>query len=106
MKTSNDPIRKVEAALTVNGKLYTGVNEMWNVSPEHPVWKNRVAVRILVTHAEVNAVRAALADGVNDFSKSSLYVSLHPCENCLSMCKSLGIPIIEYAEDYIPSEVK
>lgn len=79
---------------------------MWGVPEDHPVWKNRPAVRILVTHAEVNAVRAALSDGVTDFSKASLYVSLHPCEQCLNMCKALGISKIEYAEEYIPSEVK
>lgn len=105
MKSSNDPIRQVQAILMVNGKLYTGVNEMWDVAKNHPIWNNRPAVRILVTHAEVNAVRAALIDGVCDFSKASLYVSIHPCEQCLNMCKALGIPNIEYAEEYIPSEV-
>lgn len=106
MKASNDPIRQVQAVLMVHGKLYTGVNEMWDVAKNHPIWNNRPAVRILVTHAEVNAVRAALADGINDFSKASLYVSLHPCEQCLNLCKALGIDNIQYAEDYIPSEVK
>lgn len=106
MKVSNDPIRQVQAALTIENKMYTGVNEMWGVSRDHLIWRNRPAVRILVTHAEVNAIRAALTDGVTDFSKASLYVSLHPCEQCLTLCKTLGIPNIEYMEDYIPTEIK
>ena len=102
-KKSNDPVREVWANLVVGNNIYSGINEIPDITNENPIWGNREAVRILATHAEVNAVRAALADGVNDFSKSVLYVTLHPCEQCMRMIQAIGISHVYYNEDYIPS---
>jgi len=100
---SNDPIRQVSAALVVQNNIYIGTNQIPDITEDNPIWGNREAIRILATHAEVNAVRAALADGVNDFSQAVLYVTLHPCKNCLSMIQALGISHVFYNEEYIPS---
>jgi deoxycytidylate deaminase len=87
----------------VGNNIYSGINEIPDITKENPIWGNREAVRILATHAEVNAVRAALADGVTDFSKSVLYVTLHPCGQCMRMIQAIGISHVYYNEDYIPS---
>ena len=93
----------MSARLVVKNNIYVGTNQIPDITEDNPIWGNREAVRILATHAEVNAVRAALADGVTDFSQAVLYVSLHPCSNCLSMIQALGINQVYYNEDYIPS---
>lgn len=103
LRKSNDPVRQVDAFLVVGETIYVGVNEIPEITMDNSVWGNREAVRILATHAEVNAVRAALANGVKDFSKSVLYVSLHPCEQCMRMIQAMGIDQVYYNEDYIPS---
>jgi len=100
---SNDPIRQVDARLVVDDNIYMGINQIPDITEDNPIWGNREAVRILATHAEVNAVRAALADGITDFSKAVLYVTLHPCVNCMRMIQALGITQVYYYEDYIPS---
>lgn len=103
LKSSNDPVRQVDAYLVVGETIYVGINEIPEITMDNSIWGNREAVRILATHAEVNAVRAALAHGVNDFSQTVLYVSLHPCEQCMRMIRALGISQVYYNEDYIPS---
>ncbi len=100
---ANDPVRKVSANLVVDNNVYSGVNEIPDITTDNPIWGNREAVRILATHAEVNAVRAALAAGVTDFSQAILYVTLQPCDQCMSMIRALGISQVYYNEDYIPS---
>ena len=100
---SNDPIRQVDAGLVVRDDIYIGTNQIPDITEDNPIWGNREAVRILATHAEVNAVRAALASGVTDFSEAILYVTLHPCDQCLRMIQALGINQVYYNEDYIPS---
>lgn len=103
LKKSNDPIRQVDAFLVVGETIYVGVNEIPEIAINNSIWGNREAVRILATHAEVNAVRAALADGVTDFSQATLYVSLQPCDQCMRMIQAIGIGQVYYNEDYIPS---
>lgn len=100
---SNDPVRQVDAFLVAGETIYVGVNEIPKITMDNPIWGNREAVRILATHAEVNAVRAALAGGVKDFSQTVLYVTLHPCEQCMRMIQAIGISHVYYNEDYIPS---
>lgn len=100
---SNDPVRQVYASLVVNNNVYNGVNEIPNITEENAVWGNREAIRVLATHAEVNAVRAALADGVTDFTESVLFVTLYPCEQCMSMIRALGIREVYFNDDYVPS---
>lgn len=102
-KRSNDPIREVWANLVVGNNIYSGINEIPDITKDNPIWGNREAVRILATHAEVNAVRAALAAGVTDFSETILYVTLHPCDQCMRMIQAIGIGQVYYNEDYIPS---
>lgn len=101
---SNDPVRQVVAALIVNNNIYMGVNEIPEVTILNPVWKNREAIRVIATHAEVNAVRAALQDGVTDFKNAVLFVTLHPCDSCMQMIRALGIETVYYNEDYVPSK--
>ena len=105
MAQSNDPIRQVSAALVVRNTIYVGVNEIPDVQEMNPVWKNREAVRILATHAEVNALRNALKDGVETFEDAILYVTLRPCESCMKMIRALGIKMVYYSQEYIPSDV-
>ena len=103
LKSSNDPVRQVDAYLVVGETIYVGINEIPEITMDNSIWGNREAVRILATHAEVNAARAALAAGVTDFSQAILYVSLHPCEQCMRMIRALGISHVYYTEDYFPS---
>ena len=103
MTKSNDPVRQVDACLVAGETIYIGVNEIPEITKDNLIWGNREAIRVLATHAEVNAVRAALADGVNDFSQTTLYVTLHPCEQCMRMIQAIGIGQVYYNEDYIPS---
>jgi deoxycytidylate deaminase len=103
LRKSNDPVRQVAAFLVVGETIYVGINEIPEITMDNHIWGNREAVRILATHAEVNAVRAALADGITDFSQTTLYVSLHPCEQCMRMIQAIGISHVYYNEDYIPS---
>jgi deoxycytidylate deaminase len=105
MAQSNDPIRQVSAALVVRNTIYVGVNEIPDVHELNPIWKNRDAVRILATHAEVNAVRSALKDGIENFDDAILYVTLRPCESCMKLIQALGIKMVYYSQEYIPSDI-
>ena len=101
---SNDPVRQVSAFVLVNNAVYVGQNHIPFLFEDNPVWKNRAAARILVTHAEVDAIRCALDKGVTDFSSAILYTSLEPCSQCRELAQSLGISQIYYCNDYIPSD--
>jgi tRNA(Arg) A34 adenosine deaminase TadA len=101
---SNDPVRQVSAFVLVNNAVYVGQNHIPFLFDDNPVWKNRAAARILVTHAEVDAIRCALDKGVTDFSSAILYTSLEPCSQCRELAQSLGISQIYYCKDYIPSD--
>jgi tRNA(Arg) A34 adenosine deaminase TadA len=101
---SNDPVRQVSAFVLVNNAVYVGQNHIPFLFDDNPVWKNRAAARILVTHAEVDAIRCALDKGVTDFSNAILYTSLEPCSQCRELAQSLGISQIYYCKDYIPSD--
>jgi tRNA(Arg) A34 adenosine deaminase TadA len=101
---SNDPVRQVSAFVLVNNAVYVGQNHIPFLFDDNPVWKNRAAARILVTHAEVDAIRCALDKGVTDFSSAILYTSLEPCSQCRELAQSLGISQIYYCNDYIPSD--
>jgi tRNA(Arg) A34 adenosine deaminase TadA len=101
---SNDPVRQVSAFILVNNAVYVGQNHIPFLFDDNPVWKNRAAARILVTHAEVDAIRCALDKGVTDFSSAILYTSLEPCSQCRELAQSLGISQIYYCKDYIPSD--
>ena len=101
---SNDPVRPVSAFVVVNGEAYIGQNHIPGLWSDNPIWKNRRAVRILVTHAEVDAIRCALNNGVTDFSQAVLYSSLEPCSQCRELAESLGIAQIYYHTKYVPSD--
>ena len=100
---SNDPVRQVVAFLHVGDNIYVGYNHIPGITEGSELWKNREAIRVLATHAEVDAVRAALADGVTEFDDAILYVSLHPCEQCMRMIRAIGISQVYYNEEYVPS---
>jgi tRNA(Arg) A34 adenosine deaminase TadA len=102
---SNDPVRQVTAFVLVNGAVYVGQNHIPFMFDDNPVWKNRAAARILVTHAEVDAIRCALDKGVTDFSNAILYTSLEPCSQCRELAQSIGISQIYYCKEYIPSDL-
>jgi tRNA(Arg) A34 adenosine deaminase TadA len=101
---SNDPVRQVSAFVLVNNAVYVGQNHIPFLFEDNPVWKNRVAARILVTHAEVDAIRCALDKGVTDFSDAILYTSLEPCSQCRELAQSLGITQIYFHTKYVPSD--
>lgn len=101
---SNDPVRQVSAFIVVNNHAYIGQNHIPYLGSDNPVWKNRAAARILVTHAEVDAIRCALDDGVTDFNDAVLYTSLEPCGQCRELAQSLGIRQIYFCNEYIPSD--
>jgi tRNA(Arg) A34 adenosine deaminase TadA len=100
----NDPVRKVTAVVLVNDAIYIGQNHIPFLFDDNPVWTNRVAARILVTHAEVDAIRCALDKGVTDFSDAILYTSLEPCAHCRDLAQSLGIKQIYFHTKYVPSD--
>ena len=50
-------------------------------------------------HAETNAILFAARNGIN-ISESSIYITLHPCKNCLKMLINAGIKKIYYNEEY------
>jgi tRNA(Arg) A34 adenosine deaminase TadA len=101
---SNDPVRQVSAFVLVDNAVYVGQNHIPFLFDDNPVWKNRRAARILVTHAEVDAIRCALDKGVTDFSNAILYTSLEPCSQCRELAQSLGIKQIYFHTKYIPSD--
>jgi tRNA(Arg) A34 adenosine deaminase TadA len=101
---SNDPVRQVSAFVVVDNQAFIGQNHIPYLDTDNPVWKNRAAVRILVTHAEVDAIRCALDNGVTDFSGAVLYTSLEPCSQCRDLAQSLGIRQIYFCHEYIPSD--
>jgi deoxycytidylate deaminase len=101
---SNDPVRQVSAFVLVDNAVYVGQNHIPFLFDDNPVWKNRRAARILVTHAEVDAIRCALDKGVTDFSNAILYTSLEPCTDCRELAESLGIKQIYFCNEYIPSD--
>ena len=101
---TNDPVRPVSAFVVVNGEVYIGQNHIPDLWNDNPIWKNRRAVRLLVTHAEVDAIRCALKNGVTDFSDAILYTSLEPCSQCRELAQSLGITQIYFHTKYVPSD--
>lgn len=101
---SNDPVRQVSAFVVVNNHAYIGQNHIPYLDNDHSVWKNRAATRVLVTHAEVDAIRCALNDGVTDFNDAILYTSLEPCSQCRDLAQSLGIKQIYFHTKYVPSD--
>lgn len=104
MNSGNDPLRKVSASLIVGGDVYGGVNEIPGIDEDNPIWQNREAVRVLATHAEVDAIRSAIASGVVDFSDAVLFVTIHPCKQCLRLIRAIGVTHVFYNEEYIPLE--
>ena len=100
----NDPVRQVSAFVVVKGEAYIGVNHIPDIWNDNHVWMNRKAARILVTHAEVDAIRCALRNGIEDFSDAVLYTSLEPCAQCRELAQSLGIKQIYFHTKYIPSD--
>ena len=101
---TNDPVRPVSAFVVVNNEAYIGQNHIPDIWNDNHVWMNRKAVRILATHAEVDAIRCALRNGVTNFSDAVLYTSLEPCTQCRELAQSLGISQIYYCNEYVPSD--
>lgn len=101
---SNDPVRQVSAFVVVNNEAYIGQNHIPDIWNDNDIWMNRRAVRILVTHAEVDAIRCALRNGVTDFSDAVLYTSLEPCQQCRELAQAIGIERIYYCHEYVPSD--
>lgn len=102
---SNDPVRQVTAFVLVDNAVYIGQNHIPSLFDDNPVWNNRRAARLLVTHAEVDAIRCALDKGVTDFSDAILYTSLEPCSHCRELAESLGIKQIYFHTKYVPSDL-
>lgn len=54
----------------------------------------------LVVHAEMNVLLNCIRQGVRGIEGSTLYVTLSPCQNCVSSILQTGISRIVYLEEY------
>jgi tRNA(Arg) A34 adenosine deaminase TadA len=103
---SNDPVRKVAAELHTRRGIYYGANTIMtpdaNISLlfEH----NRPLARLLVTHAEIAAIKAFLATNVLEdemLAGSMMYVSLEPCKACRAVIEMMGVEMVIFGERYL-----
>lgn len=51
-------------------------------------------------HSEMRAVFDALERGHKDFSRSVMFTTHGPCDQCIKLCHLMGIPLMIYDVDY------
>lgn len=112
LSESGDSVRQVGAIILVpSGQMFFGVNRIEGLTERTGpvadyIWKqNRKLGRILATHAEADAIRNAILGGVQDFSETTLIVSLAPCERCRELIEAANIKEVYYYEEYQQSTV-
>ncbi len=97
---SEDPYFKVGACVlrsdhSIISIGYNGAAPGVNIS-----WADRDARRGFVIHAEVNALRYCTPDQTRD---GYMYVSHHPCAECIKVIASYGIKHVMYSQIIDPA---
>lgn len=98
-KRSEDPYFKVGACVlrsdhSIISIGYNGAAPGVNIS-----WADRDARRGFVIHAEVNALRYCTPDQTRG---GFMYVTHHPCGECIKVIASYGIKIVIFSETIDP----
>jgi len=98
-KRSEDPYFKVGACVlrsdhSIISIGYNGAAPGVNIS-----WADRDARRGFVIHAEVNALRYCTPDQTRG---GFMYVTHHPCAECIKVIASYGIKIVIFSETIDP----
>ena len=96
---SKDPSTQVGAVIVTedNEPVSFGYNGMVRKMDEKQVTWERPDKYYIVIHAEMNAVLFARRDLAN----CKMYVTHHPCENCLKHVLQSGIKEIYYRDDSV-----
>lgn len=94
-KKSKDPWRQVGACLLRHDNTVAGIGFNGFPAGMREDWQDRDKRRLLVVHAEQNALRYVKPDECE-----LIAVTLLPCNNCLKAIASYGIKSIVYREIY------
>lgn len=95
--------RKVGAVVVTNsGAQYVGMNGAPANFPNECELEDG-STSPLTIHAEMNCLLKMLAEGVSA-KDSTVYVTLSPCENCLTMLYSAGVKRVLYMDEYRVAE--
>lgn len=99
-RRSEDPYFKVGACVlrsdhSIISIGYNGAAPGVNIS-----WADRDARRGFVIHAEVNALRYCTPDQTVG---GSMFVTHHPCAECIKVIASYGIKSVTYSNDIDPT---
>mgnify|MGYP003332729331 FL=1 len=94
-KKSKDPWRKVGACLLRHDNTVAGIGFNGFPSGMREDWQDRDKRRLLVIHAEQNALRY-----VKPGECSLIAVTLLPCNDCLKAIASHGIKTVVYRDIY------
>ena len=94
-KKSKDPGRKVGACLLRHDNTVAGVGFNGFPAGMREDWQDRDKRRLLVVHAEQNALRY-----VKPNECALLAVTLLPCNDCLKAIASHGIKTVVYQDIY------
>jgi len=94
-KKSKDPWRKVGACLLRHDNTVAGVGFNGFPTGMREDWQDRDKRRLLVVHAEQNALRYVKPDEC-----STIAVTLLPCNDCLRSIASYGIKAVIYRDIY------
>jgi dCMP deaminase len=89
-KSSRDPSSKIGSVIVAPAGLVlsTGFNDILPGVPEHEMVWERPAKYLLVRHSEVDAL---LKLGREDLSGCVLYVTCHPCRECMKLIAHQGL---------------
>lgn len=94
-KKSKDPWRQVGACLLRHDNTVAGIGFNGFPAGMREDWQDRDKRRLLVVHAEQNALRYVKPDECE-----LIAVTLLPCNDCLKAIASYGIKSIVYREIY------
>jgi len=100
-KRSEDPYLKVGACILRSDRSVVSLGYNGAPSSVEIIWNDRDARRGSVIHAEINALRYCLPSDTRD---GYLYITHHPCAECLKVIASYGIKKIIF-KDLINNDV-
>lgn len=92
---SEDPYYKVGACVLRSDRSIISIGYNGAAPGVDISWDNRDARRGFVIHAEVNALRYCTPDQTKD---GYLYVTHHPCAECVKVIASYGIKNVMYSQ--------
>lgn len=94
-KRSEDPYLKVGACILRSDRSVASLGYNGAASGVEISWNDRDARRGFVIHAEINALRYCLP---NDTRDGYLYITHHPCAECIKVIASYGIEKIVFRD--------